>query len=153
MGGADVDIVVESIKCMWDDLEMFEADPRMPPLMFNHEVYEDRRPLMIGIYYDLPDTVPIVPSVKRALNMTKKALEAQGHTIVPWTPPETDLAYKLWFAALYANEMQDSVHELKNDELDPCIQYMLGTLASTPRWLKKLKSFFLRFTDPRMAEL
>lgn len=83
-----VDDLVEVLSALWTE-PLFKLDPYVPPMPFNREVFEDTRPLRVGWFileYTYPDPCP---AAVRAVEMAKAALEAAGHTLVPFRP-ETD---------------------------------------------------------------
>ncbi|TRZ02640.1 hypothetical protein DNTS_000623 [Danionella cerebrum] len=65
--------------------EMFTLDPTVPPIPFNHEVYESTTPLKIG-FYENDGYLQPSPSMSRAFRETKKLLERAGHTLIPFQP-------------------------------------------------------------------
>ncbi|XP_077981054.1 fatty-acid amide hydrolase 1-like [Glandiceps talaboti] len=86
----DVDGVVMATKALWTDL-LFQLDCNVAPLKFNDDIYNDRNKLRIG-YFDDDGFFTPVPSVRRAVNLTKDALEAAGHTLIPFQPPHASEA-------------------------------------------------------------
>jgi Asp-tRNA(Asn)/Glu-tRNA(Gln) amidotransferase A subunit family amidase len=63
--------------------KLWTLDNRVPPLPFKNEVYEEtlKKKLIIG-YYDELTCFPATASVKRAMELAKKSLIQQGHTLV-----------------------------------------------------------------------
>ena len=51
-------------------------------------MYNSQSRLRIGFYYDDNYLKP-VPAVKRAVELARRALDAAGHTLVPFTVPRT----------------------------------------------------------------
>ncbi|KAL8178745.1 UNVERIFIED_CONTAM: hypothetical protein K2H54_056045 [Gekko kuhli] len=81
----DMDSLVLCMKALLCD-ELFRLDPAVPPLPFNDEIYSSSRPLRIG-YYDGDGYFQPSPSMRRAVQETRKLLQEAGHTLIPFTPP------------------------------------------------------------------
>uniref|UniRef100_A0A8B9PLE8 Fatty-acid amide hydrolase 1 n=1 Tax=Apteryx owenii TaxID=8824 RepID=A0A8B9PLE8_APTOW len=60
--------------------EMFRLDPTVPPIPFNEEVYSSSKPLRIG-YYEGDGYFQPSPSMRRAVQQTRKLLQEAGHTV------------------------------------------------------------------------
>ncbi|XP_057286720.1 vitamin D3 hydroxylase-associated protein-like isoform X3 [Pezoporus wallicus] len=84
----DVDSLALCMKALLCD-EMFRLDPTVPPIPFNEEVYTSSKPLRIG-YYEGDGYFQPSPSMKRAIQETRKLLQDAGHTLVPFVPPKID---------------------------------------------------------------
>uniref|UniRef100_A0A8B9PPG8 Fatty-acid amide hydrolase 1 n=1 Tax=Apteryx owenii TaxID=8824 RepID=A0A8B9PPG8_APTOW len=61
--------------------EMFRLDPTVPPIPFNEEVYSSSKPLRIG-YYEGDGYFQPSPSMRRAVQQTRKLLQEAGHTVL-----------------------------------------------------------------------
>uniref|UniRef100_H2YXI8 Amidase domain-containing protein n=1 Tax=Ciona savignyi TaxID=51511 RepID=H2YXI8_CIOSA len=77
----NVDSLVLAMRALACSL-MFELDQNLPPLPFNEEDFQSKMPLRIG-YYMTDGYLEAVPSVQRAVRMTKELLEKAGHVLVP----------------------------------------------------------------------
>ena len=60
-------------------------DPKIVPLPWRQDMYKDiqSRPLTIGVLFD-DGVVKVHPPIHRVLNELVKALEHEGHELVPW---------------------------------------------------------------------
>ncbi|XP_061200887.1 vitamin D3 hydroxylase-associated protein-like isoform X4 [Neopsephotus bourkii] len=84
----DVDNLALCMKALLCE-EMFRLDPTVPPISFNEEVYTSSKPLRIG-YYEGDGYFQPSPSMKRAIQETRKLLQDAGHTLVPFVPPKIE---------------------------------------------------------------
>ncbi|XP_030350499.1 vitamin D3 hydroxylase-associated protein-like isoform X5 [Strigops habroptila] len=84
----DVDSLALCMKALLCE-EMFRLDPTVPPIPFDEEVYTSSKPLRIG-YYEGDGYFQPSPSMKRAIQETRKLLQDAGHTLVPFAPPKID---------------------------------------------------------------
>lgn len=83
-----VDDLIEVLGALWTE-PLFKLDPRVPPMPLNRAVLEDTRPLRVG-WFTMEYTYPSpCAAAIRAVEMAKEALEAAGHTLVPFRP-QTD---------------------------------------------------------------
>ncbi|NXS69532.1 FAAH1 hydrolase, partial [Pandion haliaetus] len=97
----DVDSLALCMKALLCQ-DMFQLDPTVPPIPFDEEVYSSSAPLRVG-YYDTDGYFPLPPCMRRAVRETRRALQAAGHQLVPFSPPRihyvmTDLFLKTFFA-------------------------------------------------------
>lgn len=63
--------------------EPWLRDPNVIRLPFREDRLDKQRPMFIGLVMDNGIVRP-TPAVTRALNITRKALEAAGHVVVEW---------------------------------------------------------------------
>uniref|UniRef100_A0A8C5WT32 Fatty-acid amide hydrolase 1 n=1 Tax=Laticauda laticaudata TaxID=8630 RepID=A0A8C5WT32_LATLA len=113
----DVDSLVLCMKALLCD-EMFCLDPAVPPLPFNDKIYLNTCPLRIGFYngdgYFQPS-----PSMRRAVQETKKLLQEAGHTLIPFTPPRIDfLVDELFTKGLYADGSSTLLEKFDGEFVD-----------------------------------
>lgn len=80
----------------------WDYDHKCIPIPWRKNVIQPiGRKLRLGLVGIDDGLVTCHPPVERALNMTKKALEAQGHEIVPWTTEEHAVIVKNLQAAFF----------------------------------------------------
>nr|XP_039261917.1 fatty-acid amide hydrolase 1-like [Styela clava] len=84
----DVDTIVMAMRALCCD-KMFELDPHVIPVKFRDEMYNNKKPLRIGYFYDNGYVKP-VPACQRVVKMAKEALEKAGHTLVSYTVPDIE---------------------------------------------------------------
>ncbi len=75
----DMDTIVTTMRALWDGT-MHDLDPCTAPITFNDEVFQSRRKLRIGYYFDC-GKAPACYTVHRAVNMAKDHLAAYGHEV------------------------------------------------------------------------
>jgi len=78
-----VEDLVEVLGALWTEA-LFELDTSMPPMPLNRAVLEDTRPLRIGWYVEEYTYPRPCPAAVRALEAARDALQAAGHTLVPF---------------------------------------------------------------------
>lgn len=78
---------------------MFNLDPYLAPISFDDSLYTglDKPRLKIGYYDKLEGelVLPVVPSVRRAVNESVNYLRQYGHSVHLFNPPFIDLALEL----------------------------------------------------------
>lgn len=71
-------------------------DHKVLPIPWRKNVIQPRgRKLRFGLVGNHDGLVHCHPPVERALGMVKKALESQGHEVVPWSPDDHDVITKV----------------------------------------------------------
>lgn len=67
------------------DAKPWVLDPKVVPIPWRHEIYQDvqTRPLTIGVLFD-DGVVRVHPPIERVLKETVAKLQAAGHEIVEW---------------------------------------------------------------------
>ncbi|ROL41638.1 Fatty-acid amide hydrolase 1 [Anabarilius grahami] len=134
--------------------DMFTLDPTVPPISFNQKVYESSEPLRIG-YYENDGYLQPSPSMARAFRETKDLLERAGHTLVPFQPLRLyNVFHELALRGILADRGVTLLNHLKAGPIDPCL-WDQATLLSTPGFIKKLLSIFLKpfeYIDEVIAE-
>ncbi|ESP03598.1 hypothetical protein LOTGIDRAFT_237604 [Lottia gigantea] len=141
-----VDGVVLAMKAFLSE-SMFTSDNYIPPLPFNNQVYESKKPLRIG-YYTYDNVIHPVPACVRAVKEAKTALEKLGHTLVPFTPPDVDKALPFLFVtSVFGDNCYEMGKYLKNDEIDKTFFLNYHLYQTIPRGLKKLLAYIVRIKD------
>lgn len=70
---------------LWCD-KLFDANPRLPRIPFNHAELSATRPLRIGYYMEEYTQPKPCPTVRRAMREVIEALQRRGHELVPFHP-------------------------------------------------------------------
>ncbi|KAL4222451.1 hypothetical protein ACF0H5_018490 [Mactra antiquata] len=135
----DLDGLIMAFKVLLTDLH-FELDPSIPPIKFRDEIYNSKQSLKIG-YYVTDGYTPAVPSCRRAVMLTKKALEAMGHTVVEFKPPRMVYAYtKLYLGTVMGDKGKNYTSKLKGDIIDPTI-WKLMLPSKLPNFILRMMSW------------
>nr|XP_060629423.1 vitamin D3 hydroxylase-associated protein-like [Anolis sagrei ordinatus] len=145
----NVDSLVLCMKALLCD-EMFHLDLAVPPLPFNEEIYSSSRPLRIG-YYDDDGYFQSSPSMKRAVQETRKLLQEAGHTLIPFTPPRIDfLVDELFTKGLYADGSSTLVEKFNGEFVDSTWTNQIRC-CRLPNLLKRILAFILSPVFPRIS--
>ncbi|XP_072853691.2 vitamin D3 hydroxylase-associated protein [Pogona vitticeps] len=145
----DVDSLVLCMRALLCD-EMFLLDPAVPPLPFNDEIYSSSKPLRIG-YYDDDGYFEPSPSMRRAVQETRKLLQEAGHTLIPFTPPRIDfLVDELFTKGLYADGTSTLVEKFDGEFVDSTWTNQLRCYRM-PNLLKRILYFILIPVFPRIS--
>ncbi|XP_076440415.1 fatty-acid amide hydrolase 1-like [Babylonia areolata] len=145
----DVDSLVVMTRVMASP-DMWELDPALPPLPFQEQLLTSSHKLRIG-YYTWDGNLHPVPVVCRAVREAKAALEALGHTVVEFHPPD----YAEVYGDLYVGTMigADQGRTLgtavKDDYKDVGIR--IASLSSLPRWLISLLAKIVQIKEPVLS--
>lgn len=69
------------------DAEPWNLDPKVAPIPWREDVYQDtlQRKLVFGVLRD-DGVVRVHPPIKRVLESAVACLEAAGHEVVEWAP-------------------------------------------------------------------
>ncbi|KAM9130314.1 vitamin D3 hydroxylase-associated protein-like [Pangshura tecta] len=130
--------------------DMFRLDPTLPPLPFSEEVYSSSVSLRIG-YYDGDGYFQPSPSMRRAVQETKKLLQEAGHTLVPFTPPRIDYVVdELFTRGLFSDGAANLLDKLKGDIVDPTLKSQINCYR-LPILVKKILALILKPVYPRIA--
>ncbi|NWV63462.1 FAAH1 hydrolase, partial [Malurus elegans] len=123
--------------------EMFQLDPSVPPIPFNEEVYSSSTPLRVG-YYDTDGYFPLPPCMRRAVKETKRALQAAGHQLVPFSPPRISYVMtELFMGAFFADGGRAWLDVFTGDIIDPGLKPQVNS-CKIPRLLKKLLALLFK---------
>ncbi|XP_072294919.1 fatty-acid amide hydrolase 1 [Eucyclogobius newberryi] len=146
--GKDVESLALFLKAILCD-EMFSLDPTVPPLPFNEEVYQSRKPLRIG-YSEQYEGTPVSPSMTRAVREVKALLEQAGHTLVPYKPVRMDEITDLMGKGVFADGGATFLQQLEGTTIDPSLRAQVQ-LYRVPSWLKKTIAFIVKPLWPKGA--
>ncbi|TFK01713.1 carbonic anhydrase-like [Platysternon megacephalum] len=145
----DVDSLALCMRALLCD-DMFRLDPTVPPLPFNEEVYSSSAPLRIG-YYDGDGYFQPSPSMRRAVQETKKLLQEAGHTLIPFTPPRIDyMVDELFTRGLFSDGAANLLDKLKGDIVDPNLKSQINCYR-LPILVKRILALILKPVYPRIA--
>ncbi|KAM9280375.1 vitamin D3 hydroxylase-associated protein-like [Cariama cristata] len=146
----DVDSLALCMKALLCQ-EMFWLDPTVPPIPFNEEVYSSSAPLRVG-YYDTDGYFPLPPSMRRAVQETRRALQAAGHQLVPFSPPRIHYVMtELFLKTFFADGGRAWLDLFTEDIVDPSLKPQVNS-CKIPRLGKKLLALILKPVFPRLAE-
>ncbi|NXB82782.1 FAAH1 hydrolase, partial [Donacobius atricapilla] len=138
----DVDSLALCMKALLCQ-EMFQLDPTVPPIPFNEEVYSSSTPLRVG-YYDTDGYFPLPPCMRRAVKETRRALQAAGHQLVPFTPPRVPYVMtELFMKTFFADGGRTWLDVFKGDIVDPGLKPQVNS-CKIPRLVKKLLALLLK---------
>ncbi|KFP48256.1 Vitamin D3 hydroxylase-associated protein, partial [Cathartes aura] len=138
----DVDSLALCMKALLCE-EMFRLDPTVPPLPFDEEVYTSSKPLRIG-YYEGDGYFQPSPSMKRAIQQTRKLLQDAGHTLVPFAPPRIDyMVDELFTRGIFSDGAAHLVDCFKGDIVDPNLKSQLNTYR-LPALVKRILAIILK---------
>ncbi|NXC26958.1 FAAH1 hydrolase, partial [Campylorhamphus procurvoides] len=123
--------------------EMFQLDPTVPPIPFNGEVYCSSSPLRVG-YYDTDGYFPLPPCMQRAVKETRRALQAAGHQLVPFSPPRIPYVMtELFLKTFFADGGHAWLDVFTGDVIDPTLKPQVNS-CKIPRLVKKLLALLLK---------
>nr|XP_009672499.1 PREDICTED: vitamin D3 hydroxylase-associated protein-like [Struthio camelus australis] len=145
----DVDSLALCMKALLCE-EMFRLDPVVPPIPFNEEVYSSSKPLRIG-YYEGDGYFQPSPSMRRAVQQTRKLLQEAGHTLVPFAPPKIDYVVdELFTRGLFSDGTAHLVDCFTGDIVDPNLKSQFNTYR-LPVLVKRILAIILKPIYPRIA--
>ncbi|XP_074817913.1 vitamin D3 hydroxylase-associated protein-like isoform X2 [Natator depressus] len=138
----DVDSLALCMKALLCD-DMFCLDPTVPPLPFDEEVYSSSAPLRIG-YYDRDGYFQPSPSMRRAVQETRKLLQEAGHTLIPFTPPRIDYVVdELFTRGLFSDGAANLLDKFKGDIVDPNLKSQISSYR-LPILVKRILALILK---------
>ncbi|NXX88386.1 FAAH1 hydrolase, partial [Centropus bengalensis] len=138
----DVDSLALCMKALLCE-EMFQLDPTVPPIPFNEEVYSSSASLRVG-YYDTDGYFPLPPCMRRAVQEAKRALEAAGHQLVPFSPPRIHYVMtELFLKTFFADGGRAWLDVFTGDAVDPNLKPQVNW-CKIPRLGKKLLALILK---------
>ncbi|CAM4716685.1 unnamed protein product [Lepidochelys kempii] len=145
----DVESLALCMKALLCD-DMFHLDPTVPPLPFDEEVYSSSAPLRIG-YYDGDGYFQPSPSMRRAVQETRKLLQEAGHTLIPFTPPRIDYVVdELFTRGLFSDGAANLLDKFKGDIVDPNLKSQISSYC-LPTLVKRILALILKPVYPRIA--
>lgn len=110
-----------------------------------------RRGLRIGVYEQLPD-LPVVPAVRRGLQIAATALRDAGIEVVPFPLPVPESYWECFQVLLYAEGLRDMRRQLLGSPIDPRVKQFL-TFARLPTWIRPFAAWTMdRLGQPRIAK-
>ncbi|XP_009873829.1 PREDICTED: LOW QUALITY PROTEIN: vitamin D3 hydroxylase-associated protein-like [Apaloderma vittatum] len=146
----DVDSLALCMKALLCQ-EMFQLDPTVPPIPFDEEVYSSSAPLRIG-YYDTDGYIPLPPCMRRAVEETRRALQAAGHELVLFSPPRIHYVMnELFLKTFFADGGRAWLDVFAGGIVDPSLKPQVNC-CKIPRLGKKLLALILKPLFPRLAD-
>ncbi|NWX39609.1 FAAH1 hydrolase, partial [Steatornis caripensis] len=140
--GRDVDSLALCMKALLCQA-MFQLDPTVPPIPFDEEVYSSSAPLRIG-YYDTDGYFLLPPCMRRAVQETRRALQAAGHQLVPFSPPRIHYVMtELFLKTFFADGGRAWLDVFTGDVVDPSLKPQVNC-CKIPRLGKKLLALILK---------
>lgn len=91
------------MEALYNSPELFAADPYVIPLPFQTDAYTSDKPLCIGWYEDNGFCQATEPC-KRVVREAKRILEAKGHRLVEFVPPDVGKAVYLLMRVFTVND-------------------------------------------------
>ncbi|KFO64515.1 Vitamin D3 hydroxylase-associated protein, partial [Corvus brachyrhynchos] len=138
----DVDSLALCMKALLCQ-QMFQLDPTVPPIPFDEEVYTSSKPLRIG-YYEGDGYFQPSPSMKRAVQHTRKLLQDAGHTLIPFAPPKIDYVVdELFTRGIFSDGAAHLVDCFKGDIVDPNLKSQFNTYR-LPALVKRTLAIILK---------
>ncbi|NXE24792.1 VDHAP protein, partial [Ardeotis kori] len=138
----DVDSLALCMKALLCQ-EMFQLDPTVPPIPFDEEAYASSTPLRVG-YYDTDGYFPLPPCMRRAVQEIREALQAAGHQLVPFSPPQIHYVMnELFLKTFFADGGRTWLDLFTGDIVDPNLKSQVNC-CKIPRLAKKLLALILK---------
>mmetsp|Transcript_1213 Transcript_1213/g.1920 ORF Transcript_1213/g.1920 Transcript_1213/m.1920 type:complete len:576 (+) Transcript_1213:254-1981(+) len=89
------------MRALWSpESEMYQADPTLPPVFFSDPPVQSKR--RVGFYLE-DGWFECAPSMQRAVEEAKAALESKGYEVVPFAIPRPYEFVRLYFSLLAAD--------------------------------------------------
>ncbi|XP_076441031.1 vitamin D3 hydroxylase-associated protein-like [Babylonia areolata] len=147
----DVDSLVVMTRVMASP-DMWELDPALPPLPFQEQLLTSSHKLRIG-YYTWDGNLHPVPMVCRAVREAKAALEALGHTLICFDPPEaSEATWKMLIGSVLGADQGRSLRDaIKDDYVEAALKSTL--LPRLPRWAISLLCVIASRKEPVRARI
>uniref|UniRef100_A0A8C6JMU5 Amidase domain-containing protein n=1 Tax=Melopsittacus undulatus TaxID=13146 RepID=A0A8C6JMU5_MELUD len=137
----DVDSLALCMKALLCE-ELFRLDPTVPPIPFNEDVYSSSAPLRVG-YYDTDNYFPLPPCMRRAVQDTRRALQAAGHQLVPFSPPRIPYVMNELFLKTFFADGGRAWLDFTGDIVDPSLKSQVNC-CRIPTLGKKLLALILK---------
>ncbi|GMT26002.1 hypothetical protein PFISCL1PPCAC_17299, partial [Pristionchus fissidentatus] len=113
-----IDTCAEICKMMWSTTWHSDYDSYVPPVLWRDDLYQEGKKYKIGYYTDDGWFTP-TPGCARVVEEAKKALEAKGHTLVPFSPPNVPEIYRLFVCSVCVDGGKYLMDLLENDLTPP----------------------------------
>ena len=133
--------------------EAWLQDSELVPLPLDVEAVNQTGPLRVGYYVD-DGFVPPSPACARAVYETVAALEAAGHTVIPFMPPRMTDCVALYYSLMSADGAHTMTDQLKGERWEGYVRSLV-TAVRIPGWVKDVVAFILRVavSDPMAAQI
>ncbi|GMS92189.1 hypothetical protein PENTCL1PPCAC_14364, partial [Pristionchus entomophagus] len=113
-----IDTCAEICKVMWSTNWQSEFDPYVPPVLWRQDLYEEGRKYRIGYYLDDGWFTP-TPGCVRVVEEAKAVLQAKGHTLIPYAPPNMPEMYRLFVRSVCVDGGAYLINLMDNDIVPP----------------------------------
>ena len=145
----DVDSLVLVLRTALQQ-RVFDEDKTVPPMPFDDSIFLSEKPLTIGYYTD-DGMYAAAPPMARAVLETKKILEAKGHTLVPWSPPEVGFAIEGTIRSFIGYKGCVLRSYLGDEQADKSISRLMDAFI-IPRWIRNMVIWYAnRKGEPGLA--
>uniref|UniRef100_A0A5S6QY60 fatty acid amide hydrolase n=1 Tax=Trichuris muris TaxID=70415 RepID=A0A5S6QY60_TRIMR len=131
--------------------DLFGNDPYVMPVKFQEQLYKAKGQLTIG-YYETDDFFAAIPACRRVVSKSREMLEAAGHRLVPFIPPDIAAAVRLLIAVCTVDGGQYIKEHLKEEIVDSSV-LLMKVLYSLPYWSRRMLASLLNPLDRRSALL
>ena len=133
--------------------EAWQHDSDLVPLPLDMAAVNKTGSLRVGYYVD-DGFIPPSPACARAVTETVAALEAAGHTVVPFTPPRMADCIALYYALMSADGAHTITDQLKGERWESYVRSLV-TAVRIPDVVKDLIAYVLRAFahDPIAAQI
>ncbi|GMR49259.1 hypothetical protein PMAYCL1PPCAC_19454 [Pristionchus mayeri] len=134
-----IDTCAEICKLSWSSTWQSDHDPYIPPVLWRQELYEEGKKYRIGYYTDDGWFTP-TPGCARVVEEAKKALEAKGHTLIPFHPPDVPEINRLFVCSVCVDGGAYLMGLMENDIPPPVFLKALMPLR-VPILIQRLAGF------------
>ena len=133
--------------------EAWRSDSELVPLPFDEAAVNKTGPLRVGWYID-DGFVPPSPACARAVSETVAALEAAGHTCVPFVPPRVTDCIALYYSLMSADGARTMTDQLAGEQWEGYVKSLV-TAVRIPGVVKDIVAAVLRrfVHDPTAAQI
>jgi fatty acid amide hydrolase len=131
-----LDTLIDCFRLLVDEKRQNKYDPVALPLPWNKELFNTKRKLRIGYYTNL-SYYPLVGDTEATVLEAKSALEADGHTLVPFEMPDSFEMMKLVVDLCFADHGSHLSNSWKGEPI-PLAMLTNFILYNSPMWFRKL---------------
>ncbi len=131
---------------------MFNLDAYIPPVLFNEELFTEKKGerLRIGYYIDDGLFKPVPPNCRAVLEAVE-ALRRQGHEVVEWDfAQHCERFMPEWPRTVFADRGETLRREVQGDATDDAVAGVLYMLR-LPGWLRRPIATVVRPWWPQLA--
>lgn len=144
--GKDVKSVAQLMKALASAI-MYQLDETIPPLPFNDSIYESKRKLRVGYFWD-NGIFPCAPAIKRAVRETVNKLSNLRHDIIDCNDWRRNLRFVTAFELITDHSLIDGgkamFDALDNEEVESFFG-PVAFLSYLPKFVIRILSFTMSF--------